>query len=107
LDNVIEATSNINFGGTDCSLPMLAATHNNLDLDAFIVLTDSETWAGRVHPHQALNAYRSKFVSDAKLIVVGMTANKFTIADPNDAGSLDVVGYDTATPNVISDFIRG
>ena len=31
-------------------------------------------------------------------------ANGFTIADPNDAGMLDVVGFDTATPQVISDF---
>jgi hypothetical protein len=30
----------------------------------------------------------------------------FSIADPDDAGMLDVVGFDTATPHVISDFIR-
>jgi len=41
----------------------------------------------------------------AKLIVVAMTSNGFTIADPDDAGMLDVVGFDTATPQVISDFV--
>jgi 60 kDa SS-A/Ro ribonucleoprotein len=40
----------------------------------------------------------------AKLIVVGMASNGFSIADPNDAGMLDVVGFDTATPQVISGF---
>ena len=40
----------------------------------------------------------------AKLVVIGMVSNGFTIADPNDAGMLDVVGFDTATPSVIADF---
>ena len=33
-----------------------------------------------------------------------MVSNGFSIAKPNDAGMLDVVGFDTAAPNVISDF---
>jgi 60 kDa SS-A/Ro ribonucleoprotein len=36
-----------------------------------------------------------------------MTATQFSIADPNDNGMLDVVGFDTATPQIIADFIRG
>ena len=43
----------------------------------------------------------------ARLAVVGMTATKFSIADPTDAGQLDVVGFDTATPDLISAFSRG
>jgi 60 kDa SS-A/Ro ribonucleoprotein len=39
--------------------------------------------------------------------VVGMVANEFSIADPEDAGQLDVVGFDTATPQLISEFARG
>jgi 60 kDa SS-A/Ro ribonucleoprotein len=35
-----------------------------------------------------------------------MTSNGFSIADPDDAGMLDVVGFDTATPPVIADFAR-
>ncbi len=74
--------------------------------DAFVIYTDSETWAGRnMHPVQALRAYRRQMGVAAKLIVVGMTSNGFTIADPNDAGMLDVVGFDTATPRLIADFI--
>jgi 60 kDa SS-A/Ro ribonucleoprotein len=30
----------------------------------------------------------------------------FTIADPNDAGMLDVVGFDSAAPSLIADFAR-
>jgi 60 kDa SS-A/Ro ribonucleoprotein len=35
-----------------------------------------------------------------------MVANRFTIADPTDAGMLDIVGFDTSTPEVISGFAR-
>jgi 60 kDa SS-A/Ro ribonucleoprotein len=42
----------------------------------------------------------------AKLVVVAMSSDGFSIADPDDAGVLDVVGFDTATPRVISDFIE-
>jgi 60 kDa SS-A/Ro ribonucleoprotein len=34
-----------------------------------------------------------------------MTATNFTIADPRDAGMLDVVGFDTNTPQMISQFV--
>jgi 60 kDa SS-A/Ro ribonucleoprotein len=34
-----------------------------------------------------------------------MTSNGFSIADPDDAGMLDVVGFDTATPAVMADFV--
>jgi 60 kDa SS-A/Ro ribonucleoprotein len=68
------------------------------------VYTDSETWAGDIHPRQALVEYRQKLGIGAKLVVIGMVSNEFSIADPNDAGMLDVVGFDTATPAIIADF---
>jgi hypothetical protein len=33
-----------------------------------------------------------------------MTSNGFTLADPNDRGMLDVVGFDTSVPAVVADF---
>jgi len=107
LEAVTRAISNLPFGGTDCALPMLNALKHNLAVDAFIVYTDSETWAGKIHPAQALREYRQKTGIPAKLIVVGMTSNGFTIADPQDSGMLDVVGFSTNTPSAISDFITG
>jgi 60 kDa SS-A/Ro ribonucleoprotein len=95
------------FGRTDCSLPMMWALEEGREFDAFCIYTDNETYAGRQHPSEALKMYRKKTGIDAKLIVVGMTATQFTIADPNDTGSLDVVGFDTATPDLISQFIAG
>jgi len=104
LDDVVEKVSGLDFGGTDCALPMLWAADNEVPVDVFCVYTDSETWAGQIHPVQALATYRQKMGIGAKLVVIGMVSNGFTIADPSDAGMLDVVGFDTATPSVIADF---
>ena len=106
LVEVIKVIEKIPMGGTDCALPMLWAAHNKLNVSGFVTYTDSETWAGNIHPAQALRQYRSEFVGDAKAVVVGMTSNGFTLADPNDRGMLDVVGFDTSVPAVIADFVR-
>ncbi len=107
LDRVVNEISDLPFGGTDCAQPMLWALDNDVEADVFIVYTDNQTWAGDIHPTQALQRYREQTGIPAKLIVVGMTSNGFSIADPDDGGMLDVVGMDTATPNLMSDFARG
>lgn len=106
LDDVVRMTAALPMGGTDCALPMRYALERRLSVDAFVVYTDSETWAGDVHPVQALREYRRRSGIAAKLVVVGMVSNGFSIADPADAGMLDVVGFDTAAPQVIADFVR-
>lgn len=107
VDDAINTVSRMRAGGTDCSIPMLHAQENGLEVDTFIVYTDNETWAGRIQPFQALKQYRKHSGRDAKLVVVGMTATSFSIADPNDRGMLDVVGFDTSAPSLISAFSRG
>lgn len=92
------------WGSTDCALPMIDALEKKLPVDCFIVYTDNETWAGRIHPIQALKNYRDKMGINAKLIVCGMTATGFSIADPSDPGSLDIVGFDASVPSVINQF---
>jgi 60 kDa SS-A/Ro ribonucleoprotein len=104
LDDVLRAMEAIPMGGTDCALPMIWAERHKVAADVFVVYTDSETWAGAIHPAQALRRYREQMGIAAKLIVVGMTSNGFSIADPEDAGMLDVVGFDTAVPQVMADF---
>ena len=107
LTRVLKAVSDLPFGGTDCALPMIWALENRAKVDVFVIYTDSETWAGKIHPKQALDLYREKMRIPAKLVVVGMLSNAFTIADPEDAGMMDVVGFDTSTPEVIRQFIVG
>ena len=106
LDDVVRAIDKLPMGGTNCALPMVWAQKHRVDVDTFVIYTDNETWAGNVHPAQALRSYRDARGIPAKLVVVGMTSNGFSIADPNDAGMLDVVGFDTSTPPVIADFAR-
>ena len=107
LAEVIKRIEAIPMGGTDCALPMLWAARNKLRVSGFVTYTDNETWAGNIHPAQALRQYRSEFKPDAKAVVVGMVTNSFSIADPADRGMLDVVGFDTTVPAIIADFIRG
>lgn len=107
LDSAIRKVNSFNWGATDCAAPILYASKNNLEADTFIVLTDNETYAGSIHPFEALNQYRKATGIDARLIVVGMTSGGFTIADPDDNCSLDIAGFDSATPKLIAEFSRG
>jgi 60 kDa SS-A/Ro ribonucleoprotein len=107
LDDVVRYVSGLPFGTTDCALPMTWALEQGRQYDTFVIYTDNETYAGLIHPFQALKRYRERTGIDAKLIVVGMTSTGFSIADPSDPGMLDVAGFDSAVPNLISDFSRG
>ncbi len=104
LDDAIRAISGLPMGPTDCALPMLYALEAKIKADVFVVYTDSETWHGQIHPVQALRRYRERLGISAKLIVVGLVSNGFTIADPEDGGMMDAIGFDTAMPRLISDF---
>lgn len=106
LGSAIKMISGLPFGGTDCSLPMEYARKKGIPVDMFVTYTDNETWAGRSHPFQSLKNYRQQLGINAKNVFVGMTATGFSIADPSDPGMLDIVGFDTATPQLISDYAR-
>lgn len=107
LDDVMSTMYNNTFGGTDASLPMRAARENGWEIDTFVVYTDNETWDGQIHPYQELTKYRQSSGIDARLIVVAVTATKFSLADPRDKGMLDIAGFDSAVPQLISDFTVG
>lgn len=106
LSAIQQEISNLSFGRTDCAMPMLHALDKNIKADAFIVLTDNETWAGKIHPVEAIKRYRQKTGINAKLIVVGMTATDFTIANPEDQNMLDIVGFDSSAPKIIETFLN-
>lgn len=106
MDSALHKVSRLPFDNTDCALPMLYAMKHKIPVDTFVIYTDSETWFGSEHPHQALSHYRGVSGIPAKLVVVSMVANPFTIADPSDKGMLDVVGFDTSTPAAISEFSK-
>lgn len=107
LDDVLRYLRDQPSGGTDCSMPILWATQNKIPVDAFYTLTDGQSWAGRMHPFQALEQYRQKMGIPAKLIAVAMTADRTSIGRQDDAGTLDCVGFDTALPQFAADFAAG
>lgn len=106
LSQVTKVISDLPFDRTDCSIPMQYAMKNKIAVDTFVIYTDNETWCGNIHPYIALDQYRQQMGRAAKLVVVGMTATDFTIANPADSGMLDVVGFDSAAPAIIADFSR-
>ncbi|MFN8525269.1 MAG: TROVE domain-containing protein [Chloroflexota bacterium] len=107
LDDALRQVDAIPMGGTDCAAPIMYALDSRRQIDTFVVYTDSETWYGPIHPAQALARYRAEMGIAARLVVVGMVANEFTLADPEDSGMLDVVGFDSATPDLIGQFSLG
>lgn len=106
LDTVVQTMRSVRMGGTNCALPMMYALERRIAVDVFHIYTDSETYWNSLHPHQALAQYRNAMGIKAKLIVAGMVSNGFTIANPDDAGMLDVIGFDAAAPAIMADFGR-
>lgn len=106
LSEVTRSISGIPFGSTDCSAPMLYALKQGLEVDVFVVYTDNETYMGSMHPSEALKKYRRETGIPAKLVVAGMTSTGFSIADPNDAGMFDIVGFDSDAVSLMADFVR-
>lgn len=107
LDDVVKYMDGLDFGATDCALPMLYAIQRDLEIDTFVIYTDNESWLGKVHPFQALRMYREHSGINARLVSVAMTAGSFSVADPRDPGMLDLVGFDTSTPRIITEFSLG
>lgn len=96
---------NVQGNGTDCALPALMAAQSDLDVDAIVIYSDQETWAGNIHPAQALDALRRKLNKPVKLANVAMAYNGYTLSDTTDPNSMDFVGFDTSTPQAVSAFL--
>lgn len=104
LESVHSKTQNLRFGSTDCALPIEYALQHKLDVDVFVVLTDSETYFGKRHPTAALAQYRSERNPQASLAVLAFSATNISIADPQDKGMIDIAGMDTAVPDILRQF---
>lgn len=105
LRTAINKTMHLPFARTRIAVPMEFAKNNALKVDAFCIYTDNETNRGP-NPFQALKDYRQVSGIPAKLAVFGLAHSQFTIADPTDSGTMDFVGFDSAAPALLADFIR-
>jgi 60 kDa SS-A/Ro ribonucleoprotein len=107
LDDVLTYMRHQPNGGTDCAAPILWALQNRQVVDTFVLLTDEESWAGSQHPFQALRLYREQMNPNAKMATASMTPKGYSIIDPQDPGSMHVIGMDTNVPQLITDFSAG
>ena len=98
LAEACRITGSKTFGSTNIPAVIDYARTHKIDVDAYVVLTDNETYMG--------GHVCEKLKGDEKFITCAMEANEFTVADPNNANMLDIVGFDTATPQLISEFIK-
>jgi 60 kDa SS-A/Ro ribonucleoprotein len=106
LGEIIAEIRSLNFGATACDMPMVWAMEKGLLYDAFVIYTDNETNVNKYVPADALRMYREQSgVHNAKLLVAATTATEFSIADPNDPGMIDIVGFDANVPGLISNFV--
>lgn len=103
---ILRKTSNMTFGYTNPSALIEFAQSRRMEIDTFMVITDNEVNSG-YHVYQTLQKYRNQINKNAKLVVMAVTSTGFTIADPQDRGMLDVVGFDSNAPKVVADFSRG
>ena len=114
LDQAMRYMEQLPYGGTDCSLPMRWAAQTRTEVDVFQISTDYETWAGPVHPHEALENYRQKMGINARMQVVAVAPNRYSFGyhpAPDsiaaDLGVLDVSGFDSNVPQLLANHARG
>lgn len=101
LNQVMQYMARITFGATNCALPIrFASEHSISDVDLFAIYTDNET-NQRDKPSHALNYYRAMHNPNAKLATVALMGGAFSIADPNDPGQVDFIGFDPTVPSVM------
>ena len=90
------------------------AAQTRTEVDVFQISTDYETWAGPVHPHEALENYRQKMGINARMQVVAVAPNRYSFGyhpAPDsiaaDLGVLDVSGFDSNVPQLLANHARG
>ena len=107
-------------GGTDVSSPVRWAMGDDgypgliyrgekvhpQEFDAFVILTDGETWAGNMHTSQVLEQDRRAVNPAAKLICCSMAANHANIVDPRDPLSFGCAGLDANLPVMVAEFVN-
>lgn len=106
IPTTLKKITNMEFGGTDTSVAINWARQYKIPVDVFVILTDNATWAGQTHTCQALQQYRQALGIPAKLAVVAFTATGNSIADKDDAGSMDFVGMDASLPQALAAFVN-
>lgn len=106
LEENLACVKDNTFGNTDCALPFVWASDNKKEYDAIIVFTDNETNSNTIEPSMALDLYRNQTGINTKLVVLGLTSNEFSIANPDDPNMMDIAGFDSSIHDMIYEFLH-
>ena len=110
IETTVEKLRKLHMGCTNLSLPIKhALTEPSLQkraFDAFVIFTDNEVNQHDIHPQKLIMDYRQKVGKATRFIVVGMVANKISIASPHDPFMMDIGGFDANLPKLVSEFIQ-
>lgn len=107
LQQMMDRFRKIPMGGTDASLPIEDAINKKVGYDAFISITDNESWSHRRKPSVALDDYNQKRRRNAVGVAIGMTATEFSVFDSSKPNQMNIVGFDSAGPMILNNFISG
>ena len=108
LDDVVSRVAGLTSEGTDASVPARFAREKEIkDLEAIVIISDGDTWAGPEHVYQSLEAYRRWSGVATRQVFLATQATRTSFNDPRDPLSLDVVGFDLSVPQIVSGFLRG
>lgn len=107
FSSAIAKARNQNFGGTDASVAYEWMIKNKFKADVICFWTDSESWAGRSHPSQAIARYRQKVNPNAKAVYITLAPYQITLVDPEDPLSWDIGGFDPGAPRLIQMLAEG
>ncbi|WP_036483114.1 TROVE domain-containing protein [Myxosarcina sp. GI1] len=101
FSSALKKAQDRNFGGTDASVAYDWMIKNKFQADVVCFWTDSESWAGRKHPSQALAEYRRLVNPQVKAVYVTLAPYRINLADPNDNRVWNLAGFDPGVPRLI------
>uniref|UniRef100_H2ZBF9 TROVE domain-containing protein n=2 Tax=Ciona savignyi TaxID=51511 RepID=H2ZBF9_CIOSA len=107
VETIMEKLAVVPLGGTDCSRPMITAKVEDKKYDAFIIITDKDTYKGKTNPAEALIQYRAKTLIPAKFVLIALGVRRLTktVAIPSDRGMLAVCGFNESLPTILYNFL--
>eukprot|EP01052_Picozoa_sp_SAG31_P019513 SAG31_NODE_1426_length_8393_cov_3.363275_2_plen_812_part_00 len=105
---VLQTVERCAYGGSDCAAPVMWAIEQKIEADAFVIYTDSEVSPGSVSVKDAISCYRAEMgIPECRVVVVALSANRFTVADPADPLMMDMAGFDASSPQILAAFLEG
>jgi 60 kDa SS-A/Ro ribonucleoprotein len=109
IHKFVELLEKVGGGGTDLSLPFQHAldrvARGNPPPHAIVTFTDSETWAGHRHPFEMLRQLRNRTGIPVRAVNVAATATGYSLLEPDDPLAFQVVGFDAAVMDMVSEII--